>query len=172
MFFTQKEVLMTDQVTSPAATPKSGRALHITLWIVQILLAIAFGFAGVLKSTQPIAALGKNMPWALVVPAALVRFIGISELLGALGLVLPSITRVLPGLTAWAGAGLTTIMVLAMGFHISRGEFYGITSDIDTRAAFGFCGMGKISQSADQIKDEGCPSALRLGSVQRFAQEP
>jgi cytochrome b561 len=147
MFFTQKEVLMNDQVTSPATTPKRSKALHITLWIVQILLVITFGFAGVMKSTQPIAVLGKNMPWTLVVPAALVRFIGISELLGALGLVLPSITRILPGLTAWAGVGLTTIMVLAMGFHVSRGEFYGIPPTLILGLLSAFVAWGRFRKA-------------------------
>jgi putative oxidoreductase len=138
---------MNNHVASPAMAPKPGKALHITLWIVQILLAAAFGFAGFMKSTQPIAELGKNMPWTLVVPAGLVRFIGVAEMLGALGLVLPSITRVLPGLTAWAGVGLTTIMVLAMGFHVSRGEFYGIPPTLILGLLSAFVAWGRFRKA-------------------------
>ena len=50
------------------------------------------------------------------------RFIGLSEIAGAIGLVLPALTRIKPILTAWAAVGLTTIMVLAMIMHAVRGE--------------------------------------------------
>ncbi len=53
----------------------------------------------------------------------LVTFIGIAELAGALGLILPALTKILPNLTRWAAVGLATIMVLATGFHVLRGEF-------------------------------------------------
>jgi len=52
----------------------------------------------------------------------LVRFIGVSELAGALGLILPAATRIRPGLTPLAALGLSTIMALAMLFHLVRGE--------------------------------------------------
>ena len=97
--------------------------LHIALWVVQLLLALAFGGAGLMKSSQPIDALVQNgMVWAADVPTAMVRFIGISELLGALGLILPAATRIRPGLTPLAACGILTIMILAMAFHLSRGE--------------------------------------------------
>jgi uncharacterized membrane protein YphA (DoxX/SURF4 family) len=96
--------------------------LHIALWIVQVLLALAFGMAGFMKLTAPVAELAQKMIWPGAVPPALVRFIGASELLGAIGLVLPAATRIRPGLTALAGAGLTLVMVLAAVFHLSRGE--------------------------------------------------
>jgi hypothetical protein len=105
---------------NPGVQPS--KALHFSLWGVQILLAIPFAFAGTMKATQPIAELAAKMGWPGVVPEALVRFIGISELLGALGLVLPAATRIKPGLTALAGVGLMTIMVFAAIFHVSRGE--------------------------------------------------
>jgi len=56
----------------------------------------------------------------------LVRFIGVTELLGGLGLILPALTGIQPGLTIWAGLGLALIMVLAAGFHAMRREFSGI----------------------------------------------
>ena len=74
--------------------------MHIVLWLVQILLACAFGMAGFMKSTQPVDVLAQNgIQWATQVPVALVRFIGISELLGAIGLILPAATRIKPVLT-------------------------------------------------------------------------
>ena len=60
---------------------------------------------------------------ALADQRGLVTFIGIAELAGAIGLILPALTKILPILTTWAAVGLATIMVLATGFHLTRGEF-------------------------------------------------
>lgn len=100
----------------------SSKVLHITLWIVQVLLGAMFIMAGGMKSFQPIPELAKMLPWAGAVPSGLVRFIGLSELLGGLGLLLPSLLRILPNLTPLAAWGLALIQVLAALFHISRGE--------------------------------------------------
>ena len=102
--------------------PPGGRALDAALWIAQVLLALGFGMAGFMKLTQPIASLSAQMPWTTSVPAALVRFIGVSELAGALGLILPAVTRIRPALTPMAAAGLVLIMGMAAAFHLSRGE--------------------------------------------------
>ena len=100
--------------------------MRIALWIVQVLLALAFGFAGVMKSTAPIAELAEKMVWPGALPEPLVRFIGASELLAAIGLILPSATRIKPGLTPLAAAGLVVVMTLAVLFHISRGELHAL----------------------------------------------
>ena len=126
-------------------SPSRSKVLHVSLWVVQVLLALAFGWPDSMKVSQPIAALAHGMPWTQAVPAALVRFIGTMELLGALGLLLPSITRVLPQLSALAGSGLTVIMVLAMGFHISRGEMYGIPPTLILGCLAGFVAWGRFA---------------------------
>jgi len=95
---------------------------NIALWSLQILLGLAFGMAGLGKLSQPIQELSKNMPWTAQVPAGLVRFIGLSEFVGAVGLLVPSPSRIRPGTTALAAAGLTVVMLLAVGFHLTRGE--------------------------------------------------
>jgi putative oxidoreductase len=97
--------------------------MNVLLWIVQLLLAAAFGMAGVMKLTSPIDELAAAMVWPGDIPAALVRFIGATELLGAIGLVLPSVTRIKPVLTPLAACGLAIIMLLAAIFHVVRGEF-------------------------------------------------
>jgi hypothetical protein len=106
--------------------------------VAQVLLALAFGLAGFGKATAPMAELVKSMTWAADVGEPLVRFIGAAELAGALGLLLPSLTRIVPRLTALAGVGLATVMVLAMAFHISRGEarFIGFNIVLGGLAAF------------------------------------
>ena len=110
----------TATLNGPVASQRSG--LRIALWIVQGLLAVAFGAAGALKLTTPYDQLAQNMSWVGHVPAGLVRFIGLSELAGALGLVLPGLTGIKPGLTSLAALGLSTVMVLGAGFHVYLGE--------------------------------------------------
>jgi len=121
------------------------KALHISLWIAQSLLAAMFLMAGAMKSFQPIDQIAQSIPWAPQVPEALVRFIGISELLGALGLVLPSATRIQPNLTAVAAFSLTVVMVLAAGFHAMRGEYPGIGVNVVLGGLTLFVGWGRWS---------------------------
>ena len=96
----------------------------IGLWAAQVLLALFYLYAGYNKLTQPIDALAAmNMGFVLFVPEWLTRFIGLAEVLGAAGLILPAATRILPRLTPLAALGLSTIQVLAILLHASRGEF-------------------------------------------------
>jgi uncharacterized membrane protein YphA (DoxX/SURF4 family) len=99
--------------------------VNIALWIVQVLLAGLFLMAGMMKAFQYERAKA-SLPWVKDVPHGLVTFIGISELLGGLGLLLPALTGILPWLTPLAGAGLVLIMILAIGFHASRREVSAI----------------------------------------------
>ena len=96
--------------------------MNIVLWIVQALLAAAYVLAGSMKAFRPLEQLSKNMAWVKTIPAGLVRFIGIAELLGAIGLILPMATNVAPGLAIAAAAGLVIVQVCAIVFHLSRNE--------------------------------------------------
>ena len=104
------------------STTQPSKALHVALWIVQVLLAAMFLMAGFMKISQPITQLATSLPWVSQVPEALVRFIGAAEVLGGLGLLLPSLLRIQPRLTVLAAVGLVLVMVLAAGFHLTRGE--------------------------------------------------
>ncbi len=119
------------------ASDKPGRGLTIALWIAQILLALVFGFAGAMKVFTPIEELAKNGAW-MRDSEVLIRFIGISEVSGALGMLLPSLSRIKPKLTSLAAVGLFIIMVLATGFHLMRGEarFTPMTLALGALAAF------------------------------------
>lgn len=97
--------------------------MNIALWIVQSLLAAMFLMAGANKLFQSTEELVKMLPWVTSVPVGLVKFIGISELLGGIGLLLPSILRIKPILTSYAAIGLALVMLFASIFHISRGEY-------------------------------------------------
>lgn len=77
------------------------------LWIVQGLLAALFLFAGGMKLITPVEVLSAMSPFS----GEFIRFIGVCEVLGAVGLILPYALRILPGLTALAAAGLVVIMV-------------------------------------------------------------
>ncbi len=107
---------------SASSTSTGARGLSIGLWVVQALLAFAFLGSGFMKLTTPHEALGAQMRWAADAPGALILFIGAAEVFGALGLILPSITRIQPKLTPLAAAGLATVMVLASGTHLLYGE--------------------------------------------------
>ncbi|MFZ4620649.1 MAG: DoxX family protein [Bacteroidota bacterium] len=116
---------MTDQAIPTSPAPKR-TALNITLWVLQALFAASFLMAGSQKAFGEVSALLTTMPWVATMPLQLVRFIGISELLGAAGLILPAALKIRPALTTLAAAGLAVIMLLANIFHISRGEFMAL----------------------------------------------
>ena len=90
------------------------------LWIVQVLLALIFLFAGGIKFVLPIEEMTKQMPVPL--PGLFLRFIGVMEVLGALGLILPGLLRIRPGLTPLAAAGLVIIMIGATVITLIGGD--------------------------------------------------
>jgi len=100
--------------------------MNIVLWVVQGLLALLFISAGAMKSFAPLATVKKNLPWANNFPEWVVRFIGVSELLGAIGLILPGLTHIVPLLTAAAAIGLVLVMIFAAIYHASHREFPSI----------------------------------------------
>lgn len=116
--------------------------MNIALWIAQIVLAAIFLMAGNLKALQYDQALAM-LPWVKDVPHGLVTFIGIAELLGAVGLLLPSLTRIQPRLTVVAALGIIVVMVMASGFHIMRGEYAGVGMNLLFAAVAGFIAYGR-----------------------------
>ncbi len=88
--------------------------MKYVLWIVQALLAVVFLCAGVMKIIVPLDVLYTYMQ--LPLPGIFIRFIGVCEVLGALGLILPGLTRIRPDLTSLAARGLVLIMIGAVMF--------------------------------------------------------
>jgi uncharacterized membrane protein YphA (DoxX/SURF4 family) len=123
------------------------RALHVTLWIVQVLLAAFFLMAGVNHALKPIAEAAQSSPWITGVPVWLARFIGFAEIAGAVGLVVPAATRVKPWLTPLAGAGLAVIMALAVPFHVMRGEAGVIAFNIVPALLAAFVAWGRSTRA-------------------------
>lgn len=110
--------------TTDANAAPTSQKWNIGLWVAQAALAAMFLMAGFMKLTSgpaDLAAMG--MLWAENAPVALIKFIGLAEVAGALGMILPAATRIMPDLTRLAALGLATIMVLASCVHTFRGEF-------------------------------------------------
>ena len=122
---------------------KSSKALNVTLWIAQLVLAAMFLMAGFMKVATPIDKLAAQLPFVTDMPEALVKFIGVSEVLGALGLLLPSLLKVQPQLTMLAARALILLMVLALAFHVSRGEFSAIGTNLLLGAVAFFISWGR-----------------------------
>ncbi len=92
--------------------------MNVALWIVQGLLAALFLFAGGTKLVLPIEEMTKQMP----MPGLFLRFIGLCEMLGAIGLILPWLMRIRPSLTPLAAAGLVIIMIGATVITLMTGD--------------------------------------------------
>ena len=94
--------------------------MNLVLWVLQVLLAVAFGAHGLLFLMPPpeVAALmNASMPrWFQL-------FLGVAEVLAGVGLVLPGLTRIMLWLVTWAAVGIMIVMVSATVFHVVRGEW-------------------------------------------------
>lgn len=137
---------MTTNVSTQAVTRSRFNGLNLGLWGAQVALAAVFLAAGTWKAFTPIADLAPAMPW-VVNHTWLIRFIGISELAGAFGLILPAASGILPFLTPLAASGLGTIMVLATGFHLLRGEPGALPITLTLGLLAAFIAWGRFGKS-------------------------
>lgn len=96
--------------------------MNTVLWIVQGLLAAVFLMSGIMKSTRPKEKLAEKMPWVNNFSAIQVKLIGFSQLLAALGLVLPMLLNIAPVLTPLAALGLVITMISAAVYHYRNNE--------------------------------------------------
>lgn len=101
---------------------KGYEKMNVTLWIVQIILALGFVYSGWMKTIR-IESSKKTWAWVNNVPKSLVILIGIAELLGALGLVFPWALNITPVLTPIAAIALATVTLFGMLFHVWRKEY-------------------------------------------------
>jgi uncharacterized membrane protein YphA (DoxX/SURF4 family) len=144
---------------------------NASLWVAQVTLAAAFGIAGILKATQPLPELVELMVWPGDVPSLLVRLIGVAELAAAIGLILPSVTRVRPLLTPLAAVGLVLLMSFASVFHVLRGEFDALPITLTLGALAGFVAWGRHSKARPRDRRSiprcSCASTTRARSGTR-----
>ena len=92
--------------------------MKVLMWVIQILLAGLFLFAGIVKLVLPLDQMASG---PITLPGWLLRFLGVVEVLGALGLILPGLLRIRRGLTPLAAAGLFIIMVGATVITLRAG---------------------------------------------------
>lgn len=111
----------TIDLSQPALS--AGKPLRIGIWLAQFVAAGLFCMSGIMKLTTPIPELSVMMPWTGELSPTFVRLIGLVDLAGGLGLILPSLTRILPPLTVIAALCCIVLQILAAGFHSFRGEF-------------------------------------------------
>ena len=119
--------------------------MNIALWIAQGLLAAMYLMVGSMKAFQPEKVRqNPQMTWAHARPDDYIRFVGIMEVLGALGLILPLVTGILPWLTVLAGIGLTLVQLLAIfQEHLPRKEYNVIPLNIVLLALAMFVVIGR-----------------------------
>lgn len=121
---------------------------NVLLWIVQGLLAVLFLFAGGMKLIVPIEALAGPIS----LPGPFLRFIGVAEVLGAIGLILPGALRIRPGLTPLAAAGLVIIMtgataITALGGAVAPALFPFTVGLLSASVAYGRCTTFKVAEA-------------------------
>jgi hypothetical protein len=128
------------------------------LWVVQGLLAAVFLFAGGMKLVLPL----EKLAGPVALPGLFVRFIGVCEVLGALGLILPGLLRIRPGLTPLAAAGLVIIMIGATVMTLVVGEITAavLSAVVGLLAAFVAYGRWRAAPPHGSSR----PSALRPAS--------
>jgi uncharacterized membrane protein YphA (DoxX/SURF4 family) len=99
------------------------RDWKISLWAGRAVLALFFAYAGFLKlSRTPEALAAMGWHWTVDVPPSLITFIGIMEVLGAIGIIFPAALRLLPWLATLSAAGMLLLQLAAVALHLSRGE--------------------------------------------------
>lgn len=133
--------------TATAANTSPSKGLHVGLWVAQGLLAAMFLLSGSMKLTAPIADLMSKMSWVSADMTWLPRFIGASEVAGALGLILPSALRIQPKLTVAAAVGLLVVMVLAAGTHAMKGEYGVIGVNVVLGGLAAFVAWGRLNKA-------------------------
>ncbi len=118
--------------------------MNIALWVAAILLALVFLITGIMKTVR-FEHEGQKLESIQDLPRGLVAFIGVSEILGALGLIVPAATGILPWLTPLAAAGLALVMILASGFHVARREYSGIGLNLILLLLAVFVAYGRVA---------------------------
>ncbi len=123
--------------------------MNIALWVAQVLLAGMYGMAGSMKTFTPDKVrMNPQMTWAHDKQDGYIRFVGISELLGAVGLIIPALTGILPWLTPLAAIGLTLIQVLAIfTVHLPKKEYQVIPVNVVLLALSIFVAYGRFALS-------------------------
>lgn len=119
--------------------------MNTILWIIQGVLAAMFAMAGTAKLTQSKEKLEKQFPWVADFSMSIVRCIGLSELLGAIGLIVPWLTGIAPVLTPVSAVGFCVIMVMATNIvHLKKREYQSVAINIILFLLAAFVAYGRF----------------------------
>lgn len=130
--------------TADAFAPSDpGKGLRASLWVAQVLAFAAFGSTGVIKLLTPIPELAAMWPWTGELPVAFVRTLALIDIAGGLGVLLPSLTRIRPGLTVVAALCCVVLQICAMIFHVTRGEIVATPVNVAFLALVAFIFWGR-----------------------------
>ena len=113
--------------------------MNVAIWVVQILLALMFLFHGRTMLSPPASA-----QQSMMINIMAIRFIGVAEILAAIGLILPALTGIVPILTPLAAVGLVIVMIGAVIFHIPRKEYPNIVFNLILLALAVFVAYGRF----------------------------
>lgn len=125
--------------------------MKIAIWVAQVILGLFFIYVGIMHFIVP-EGLPDMMSWMYELSTPLHVISGTAEILGGLGVLLPAIARIQTRLIPLAAAGLALVMILAVGYHITRGEMQNVASNVVwiLVAAFVAYGRWKIAPLTDR----------------------
>lgn len=118
--------------------------MNVTLWILQLVLAVVLAVAGAAKVSQPRLALAGRMHWVVDATDAQVKGVGVLEILAAIGLVVPPLVHVAAFLTPLAAMGVVCLMVGAMVTHLRLGEPQGLVVNVVLLLLAGIVAMARF----------------------------
>lgn len=127
--------------------------MNITLWVLQIGLGVYFIAVGVTHFVVP-DGLPETLSWMYDLSDTAHYLAGTAEILGGLGLVLPSLTKIQPGFTVWAALGLVVVMVLAAFWHIGREEYQNVVTNVVLGGLLAFVAYGRWRLAPIPSRDE------------------
>lgn len=118
--------------------------MNVVLWIIQVLLAALFALHGRMMLPASPVITQPRMNYILAIPLTFRRFIGVAEILAAVGLILPGLTNILPVLTPLAAVGLVIVMIGAIVMHIQRKEYPAVVFNLVLGALAAFVAYGRF----------------------------
>lgn len=126
--------------------------MKVALWLISILVAVAFLVTGAMKLTRSRAELiGRGQAWAESVPEPGIKAMGAAEVAGAIGLLLPAVTGIAPLLTPVSAVALAVMMTGAAVLHYSRGEGANVAPPLLLAALCLFIAWGRLRKNVDRL---------------------
>lgn len=122
------------------------KTLNIWLWVAQVILALSL-LSGAIMKFMPIEKIAPIMAWMGQLPPLTVRLLGVIDLLGAIGLILPSLLHINPKLVPITAIAICVLMICAIVFHVSRGEASVIGVNITYVAIAAFIAWGRFTKA-------------------------